>query len=79
MNSRTVIAVLLGIFWFLYPPKAYAVPECKQCKAMQLNENNTTSIKDWDTSKTTWDQKNNLSDKPIKVKKKTASTTPSTK
>jgi|GEM_PF-2949923 len=70
MNSRTAVAVLLGIFWFLYPPKAYA--ECKQCKAKQIAAKETTEIKGWDTTKTTWDKKTSPSDQPIKVKKKTS-------
>ncbi len=75
MNSRAVLTVLLGIFWFLYPPKAYAA-ECKQCKALQqLAQNEKTDIKDWDTDKTTWNKTKSPSDQPIKVKKSKAQQT----
>jgi hypothetical protein len=72
MISRTVFTITLGIFWFLYPPKAYA--ECSKCKAkvewlraQREKENTNGEVKGWDTNKTTWNSKTS-SDQPIKVK-----------
>ena len=75
MISRTIFTITLGIFWFLYPPKAYA--ECSKCKAkvewlrsqIAAKEAANGEVTGWDTDKTTWKRKTS-SDQPIKVKTK---------